>query len=153
MRKARGQECAGQWVRRIENCVPVIGKEDPGGKQAMVFGAARVDHLRHKSKFRFRKSLSSRQNATGDKEKPVRHDQTAQARHGADYKPPAPGCNRDFECVNSRSRAAEERWTSRTSSLPTSGLPAEDIVRCSDLQAEVSIGHSSPGKSGRRPEP
>jgi hypothetical protein len=40
------------------------------------------------------------QHATGNKKEPVGHHQTAQARHGGDYRPRTSECNLDFECSN-----------------------------------------------------
>ena len=45
--------------------------------------------------------------------------QGTQARHGGDYRPRAHRHKHDFACLNSRRRAAEERWTT----LPRRYLP------------------------------
>ncbi len=71
----------------IQDGVPVVGKEDPGGDQKAVYLPARADRLGQAVQFGFREYSPIMKEPTGDEEETIRQYETAQARHDTDYNP------------------------------------------------------------------
>ena len=71
----------------IQDGVPVVGKEDPGGDQKAVYLPARTDRLGQAVQFGFREYSPIMKEPTGDEEETIRQYETAQARHDTDYNP------------------------------------------------------------------
>jgi len=71
----------------IQDGVPVVGKENPGGDQKAVYLPARADRLGQAVQFGFREDSPIMKEPTGDEEETIRQYETAQARHDTDYNP------------------------------------------------------------------
>ena len=71
----------------IQDGVPVVGKENPGGDQKAVYLPARADRLGQAVQFGFREYSPIMKEPTGDEEETIRQYETAQARHDTDYNP------------------------------------------------------------------
>ena len=69
----------------IQNGVPVVGKQNPGGDQKAVTFAACVDDLCQAVKFGIREDSAILKQTAGDEEETVRQYETAQAGHVGDY--------------------------------------------------------------------
>jgi hypothetical protein len=83
----------GERVRRMDDGVPVVGKEYPGGEQKAMFLAHAGERIRQAGKVSFVQLRSPRQEFHRNEQEAVIEERPAQTRHGDNLRALASGRN------------------------------------------------------------